>query len=284
MSVPQYTIHPVAELFPAMSQAEFDKLKADIAANGLRQPIIIWKEQIIDGRHRYAALKELGKWSGFYEQELDDDADPIAYAISVNLTRRHLNESQRAMVAAELANMKHGGDRTPQDTKSSIELLSDDKAASMLNVGKASVKRARAVRKKAAPELANAVKEGAVSVSAAADLADAIPDKAEQAAIVARGVKAVQEEAKKARERKKAAKPKAAPKPPPDPIHEPIDEPKAATEKTPTPSRFAAVVALWKQIEDAMAEADKSERLRIRFWLSDRLDDVTSSEQNDGDT
>lgn len=49
------------------------------------------------------------------------------------------------------------------------------------------------------------------------------------------------------------------------------------------PSRFAAVVALWKQIEDAMAEADKSERLRIRFWLSDRLDDVTSSEQKDGD-
>ena len=116
MSVPEYMIHPVAELFPAMSATEFAKLKADIAANGLRQPIIIWQEQIIDGRHRYAALKELGKWSAFYERELDDDADPIAYAISTNLTRLHLTESQRAMVAAELANMKEGrpAENTPQ--------------------------------------------------------------------------------------------------------------------------------------------------------------------------
>lgn len=279
MSVPEYKIHPVAELFPAMAAAEFAKLKADIAANGLRQPIIIWQEQIIDGRHRYAALKELGRWSGFDAQELDDDADPISYAISVNLTRRHLNESQRAMVAAELANMKEG---RPPDNTPQICGVSAAAAASMLSVGKRSVETAAKVRKKAAPELASAVKEGAVSVSAAADLADAVPDKAEQAAIVARGAKAVQQEAKKARERKKAAKPKAALKPPLEPIHEPIDEPKTATEKTPTPSRFAAVVALWKQIENAIAEADKGERLRIRFWLADRMDDLSSKSGDNG--
>lgn len=279
MSVPEYMIHPVAELFPAMSATEFAKLKADIAANGLRQPIIIWQEQIIDGRHRYAALKELGKWSAFYERELDDDADPIAYAISTNLTRRHLTESQRAMVAAELANMKKG---RPSEENAPIGAFSQDEAAEMLGVSRRSIQRATETRKKAAPELANAVKEGKVSVAAAAAVAEAVPDKSEQAAIVAKGPNAVKAEAKKAREQKKAAKPK--PTPPPKPIHEAMDEPKTASEKTPTSSKFAAVVALWKQIEDAIAEADKSERLRIRFWLSDRLDDVTSSEQKDGDT
>lgn len=279
MSVPEYMIHPVAELFPAMSATEFSKLKADIAANGLRQPIIIWQEQIIDGRHRYAALKELGKWSAFYERELDDDADPIAYAISTNLTRRHLTTSQRAAVAAKLANMPKG---RPSEENIAIATFSRSDAAELLNIDEVSVTRAKAVYQHGAPELAFAVEQGNVSVSAAADIAKAVPDKAEQAAIVAKGPKAVKEAAKKARERKKAAKPK--PTPPPKPIHEPMDEPKTASEKTPTPSKFAAVVALWKQIEDAMAEADKGERLRIRFWLSDRLDDVTSSEQKDGDT
>ena len=199
MSVPEYTFHPVAELFPRMSDEEFAKLKADVAANGLRQPIIIWQEQIIDGRHRYAALKQLGKWSNFYEQELDDDADPIAYAISANLHRRHLNESQRAMVAAELANLREG---RPGKETALIQAVSQEQAASMLGVSRSCVQAAAKTKKKAAPELANAVKEGKVSVAAAAAVVEDVPDKDEQAAIVAKGAKAVQQAAKQARQKK----------------------------------------------------------------------------------
>ena len=43
--------------------------------------------------------------------------------------------TQRAMVAAKLANLEHGGNRS----KPSIEGLSVEKAADMLNVGRASV-------------------------------------------------------------------------------------------------------------------------------------------------
>ena len=61
---------------------------------------------------------------------------PAAFVVSLNLKRRHLSESQRAMVAAKLANMPRGGDRQEQHR---ANLHSASTAAVMLNVGRASV-------------------------------------------------------------------------------------------------------------------------------------------------
>ena len=65
------------------------------------------------------------------------------------------------MIAAELANIHHGGDR--KAIKSSIELLippaiSNGKAASLLNISEATVKRAKGVLRNGSPELIEAVK------------------------------------------------------------------------------------------------------------------------------
>jgi len=52
--------HPATAIFPEMSEAEFKEFKADIAQNGLRQPILVYRNQVIDGRQRLRACKELG--------------------------------------------------------------------------------------------------------------------------------------------------------------------------------------------------------------------------------
>jgi hypothetical protein len=87
-------IHPLADLIPPMSASEFDELRASIQAEGLRLPITLHTEgRILDGRHRYRACAELGL------------VPPTETFVG---KRRHLDESQRAMVAAKLETMKQG--------------------------------------------------------------------------------------------------------------------------------------------------------------------------------
>jgi site-specific DNA-methyltransferase (adenine-specific) len=86
--------HPAADAFPMMDAARLDELKADIAANGQREPITVCDGMILDGRNRYRACIELGiepetrKYSG----------DPWAFAWSLNGERRDLEATVRALI------------------------------------------------------------------------------------------------------------------------------------------------------------------------------------------
>lgn len=98
---------------------------------------------------------------------LGDDA--TAWIISHNVHRRHLTESQRAMIAARLANLSEG---RPAEETQSIDRVSSVRqadAAAALNVGTASVGRARAVVKSGDVDLIRSVDAGETSVSKAAE-------------------------------------------------------------------------------------------------------------------
>jgi hypothetical protein len=65
----------------------------------------------------------------------------FGFALDRGAGRRHLNESQRAMIAATLATMEHGGDRS-KNSKGEISPLnipSQKAAAELLNVSRNTV-------------------------------------------------------------------------------------------------------------------------------------------------
>jgi hypothetical protein len=100
--------HPYADILPLLEGEAFDALAADIAANGLLEPITIHEGMILDGRNRYRACEAAGIEPRFLEFDGDD---PLAFVLSLNLHRRHLSESQRGMVVSKLEILRHGGDR-----------------------------------------------------------------------------------------------------------------------------------------------------------------------------
>jgi len=147
--------------------AEYEALRDDIRDNGQRIPIVIDDEgRVLDGRNRYRACEELDLEPEM--EALDASIDPVRYVVSVNVLRRHLDESQRAMVAARLATLAQGA----RTDIASIEAMSQPKAAALLNVGRASVQRAEKVQTRGVPEVAAMVDAGEMPVSAAAELVD----------------------------------------------------------------------------------------------------------------
>jgi N6-adenosine-specific RNA methylase IME4 len=191
VSTMTYEFHPLAKVFPLIEGAEFDELVADVKANGLNEVITTYEGMILDGRNRYRACIAAGiepVTSPYIGN------DPVGYVISSNLRRRHLNESQRALVAARLATLKDG------QRADLIEGLPIGRASELLSVGERSVARAREVQDHGVPELVHAVEQGSVSVSAAADVAT-LP-KCEQVEVVARGEREILEAARSIRAKK----------------------------------------------------------------------------------
>jgi site-specific DNA-methyltransferase (adenine-specific) len=91
--------HKVADIFPMMSDDEYEALKEDIATHGLLEPIWIHADgSIIDGRNRHRACVELEITPQFRTYTGDN---PVAFSISQNVKRRHLSDNQRAMIAVQ---------------------------------------------------------------------------------------------------------------------------------------------------------------------------------------
>lgn len=154
---------PLANLFPLLDGEEFDAFVADIKAHGLRQRIVLCNGAILEGRNRYRACIEAGIEPRF---EQFNGRDPLAYVVSLNLARRHLNESQRAMVHARIATLPKGSNQ-----HTAIAAPTQERAAALLNISIDSGQRARKVLEQGIPALAGKVDRGDMSVSAAAEVA-----------------------------------------------------------------------------------------------------------------
>ena len=114
-----FEVHELALVIPEMLEDEFEELKADIKAHGIRDQIVTYEGKILDGRHRARVLDELGKsHDPDYFSEYDPKVDgksPQAFVLSCNLKRRHLSKGQLAAFAAEM------DDLTPMPSAAEIE-------------------------------------------------------------------------------------------------------------------------------------------------------------------
>jgi N6-adenosine-specific RNA methylase IME4 len=161
--------HPLAELFPLMEGVAFDELVADIKANGLVHPLTVCDGMLLDGRNRLRACAEAGVQPIF---DVYDGPDPLAFVLSQNVARRHLDASQRAMIAAKLANIERIDtlNRGSRPAILPIGAVSQPEAAERLHVSPRSLRSAKVVLERGGPAVIAAVEKGRVPVACAIEI------------------------------------------------------------------------------------------------------------------
>lgn len=151
-----------------MAGQEFDDLVQDIKAHGLLEPIVLIEGKILDGRNRYKACQRADVKPKFVDYQGNG---ALSYVVSKNVLRRHLNESQRGVIALdvekelakEAAERMRSG-RTALGSEKKGE--ASDQAGALLHVGGRTVRKAKRVARDA-PSLLPAIKRGELTVSEA---------------------------------------------------------------------------------------------------------------------
>lgn len=163
--------HPLSAAYPSMSDEELTALAADIKTHGLRSNIVLYKNQVLDGWHRYLACEQ----AGVNPRTIDyKGADPVAFVESANEHRRHMTASQRGYAKVALSEWRaEGRPKTGLNKPVKSAAVMADEA----NVGVETIKHAKAVHANGSDVLKEAVKEGEIPVSRAAKIANLPKDK-----------------------------------------------------------------------------------------------------------
>jgi|688.fasta_scaffold03631_8 hypothetical protein len=261
--------HEIANIFPMMDHDRLMELVEDIRQNGLLDPIELYDGKILDGRNRYKAclLAGVEPIGNEYTGE-----DPLKHVLSKNLHRRHMDESQRAMVGANIANLKRGGDGSNQHEKSKSANLqissSVAEAAEAVNVGVRSIASAKKVVSSGDKSLQTLVVSGQLPVSAAERFTKIVTDKNRQAEIIEKqgvsGVKDIVKEERKAKKLESTG-------------YSRIDDPRTKTKKDDSTSssvctsmQFAELaIAHLERIQDWHARKLEAFRL-VRDWMDNK--------------
>lgn len=159
-------VHPAAELFPLMAGEAFAELVADVRTNGLMEPIVrTYEGEILDGRNRFLACVETGKKLRYVAYT----GNPWTFVISTNLHRRHLTDTQRAIIAGKIADRAVG---RPIEEMASAEAINGEvpsriEAAELLHVSRSSVERARRIQRNGTEGMKALTESGQVPLATA---------------------------------------------------------------------------------------------------------------------
>jgi ParB-like chromosome segregation protein Spo0J len=148
-----FGVHPCADVFTYINIQDIHALAENIKENGLKNKIQINNGKIIDGRNRFIACELVNVEKEFEEIDLPEQ-DILNHVMSLNTHRRHLSESQRGWIAANIY----------ENDKS----LTQEKLAKLMNVSRRSIGYAYEVQHNGSEELKDAVQKDKIAITVAA--------------------------------------------------------------------------------------------------------------------
>jgi hypothetical protein len=162
-AISSFELHEACAAWPEMTPEDLRELAADIAANGLHEPLTITPDgKLLDGRNRGLACVMAGVEPTFVTY----GGDPWLFSLSKNKHRRHLTTDQIALVAARLATRTVGN---PNFAIGSNEPIGITEVAEASGVSETAIKSAKVVNERGTPEEIESVRSGKAKLRKVAD-------------------------------------------------------------------------------------------------------------------
>ena len=122
---PHPPISRLARVYPDILPHEFAAWVEDIRDQGLKDPIDVWRGQIIDGRHRFFACLVAGVMPVF--NHLPTDINPFSHVRTKNDLRHHSSPNDRAETAYMVWAMEREGfPDMPEGAANDFAILQND--------------------------------------------------------------------------------------------------------------------------------------------------------------
>lgn len=178
------TIDPEFEAFiPPLDAMDYAHLKANILADGCREPISVWNGTILDGHNRYRICTENGiPFSTIEISSVHTRAEAFVWMYENQLGRRNLEPFMRAEMALKVkpyieerarersrANLKQNAGSTEWQNSATREkpIRTDEKLAEKANVSRNTIQRVEKILEKAKPEVIEKARSGEISINQA---------------------------------------------------------------------------------------------------------------------
>jgi N6-adenosine-specific RNA methylase IME4 len=132
----------IRDLIPPLAPDELERLEASILAEGIREPLMVWKGCIADGHNRYRIAREHGLNYEYRVLDVETLEECQAWVINNQLGRRNLSQFSRGKLALRLLEVEKAAAKARQGARTDIrerfptgeEGRARDKAASRFNI------------------------------------------------------------------------------------------------------------------------------------------------------
>ena len=165
------------KLIPPLSGEEYAQLEENCKADGIRDPLVVWRGTLIDGHNRYDIAQKHGLEFQVVEKDFEDETAAKIWMVTNQFGRRNLNNYQRSVLALsmeelfkEKAKEKEHARKTStcQNSDKSFEEIDTKKEIGKLaNVSHDTIMRVKKIEATATPETIAAVRSGEKSINEA---------------------------------------------------------------------------------------------------------------------
>ena len=175
MNIALNTNKEFKSLIPPLTAEEYSQLQENLINDGIREPISVWNNTIIDGHNRYEIAKSYGLGYETKTHHFDNESDAMLWIIKNQFGRRNLKAYDRSKLAlkmkpliAEKAKGKQilgGEDKVCQKSDKPIDTKKE--IAKIAGVSHDTITKVEKIESAAVAEIIKLVKNDEISINQA---------------------------------------------------------------------------------------------------------------------